>query len=144
MSEDAGVKSNNPIRRPATADAIPVFKELVVAHAREIGYEERRVLEMAAAIEETIDNILRFACADAPAEISIKCSKHEMGMLVIDIRDTGKPFNMLVASSFPSTADFVESGEKLSTVKMKRAFKNVEYRRDGDEGVNILACIVPK
>jgi hypothetical protein len=67
-----------------------------------------------------------------------------MGMLVINIRDTGSPFNMLVASSCPSTADFVEPGQRLSTVKMKKAFKNIEYRRDGERGVNILDCVVPK
>ena len=144
MREDAGAELASQIKRPARADAIPVLKEFVVAHAREVGYEERKVVEIGAALIETVDNILRFACADGTREISVNCSEHEMGMLVISIRDTGSPFNMLVASSFPSTADFVEPGQRLSTVKMKKAFKNIEYRRDGDEGINILDCVVPK
>jgi anti-sigma regulatory factor (Ser/Thr protein kinase) len=144
MSEDAGAKSANRIKRPARADATPVLKEFVVARAREFGYEEGRVLEIGAALVETVDNILHFACADGTREISVRCTEHEMGMLVIDIRDTGRPFNMLVASSFPSTADFVEPGERLSTVRMKKAFKNIEYRRDGEQAVNILLCVVPK
>jgi anti-sigma regulatory factor (Ser/Thr protein kinase) len=144
MSEDAGAKLAGRITRPARADAIPILKEFVVDHAREVGYEEHRVLEIGAALVETVDNILRFACADGTREISIECTEHEMGMLVIDIRDTGSPFNMLVASSFPSTADFVEPGQRLSTVKTKRAFKNIEYRRDGEQGINILLCVVPK
>jgi anti-sigma regulatory factor (Ser/Thr protein kinase) len=144
MSEDASSKLAGQIKRPARADAVPVLEEFVVAHAREVGYEERRVLEIGAALVETVDNILRFACADGTREISVKCSEHEMGMLVIDIRDTGRPFNMLVASSFPSTADFVEPGEGLSTVKAKKAFKNIEYRRDAEKGINILVCVVPK
>ncbi len=132
------------VTRPARPDAIPVLKEFVEAHAREIGYDERKVLEMGAALEEAVDNILRFACADGSRTISVECTEHDMGMLIMEIRDTGIPFNMLVASSFPSTADFVEPGERLSTVKTKKVFKNVEYRRDGDLGVNILLCVVPK
>jgi anti-sigma regulatory factor (Ser/Thr protein kinase) len=144
MSEHAGPELASLITRPARADAIPALKEFVVAHVRGVGYEERRVLEIGAALVETVDNILRFACADGTREISIECTEHEMGMLVINIRDTGSPFNMLVASSFPSTADFIEPGQRLSTVKMKKAFKNIEYRRDGEQGVNILLCVVPK
>jgi anti-sigma regulatory factor (Ser/Thr protein kinase) len=144
MSEDSSARLAGQIKRPARADAIPVLKEFVVAHAREVGYEERKVLEIGAALVETVDNILRFACADDTREISVECTEHEMGMLIIDIRDTGSPFNMLVATSFPSTADFVEPGERLSTVRMKKAFKNIEYRRDGEQGVNILLCVVPK
>ena len=144
MSEESSANLAGRIKRPARADAVPVFEEFVVAHAREVGYEERRVLEIGAALVETVDNILRFACADGTREISVECTEHEMGMLIIDIRDTGSPFNMLVASSFPSTADFVEPGERLSTVRMKRAFKNIEYRRDGGRGENILLCVIPK
>jgi anti-sigma regulatory factor (Ser/Thr protein kinase) len=144
VREDASAKLAGQIKRPARADAIPVLKEFVCAHAREVGYGESRVLEIGAALEETVDNILRFACADGTREISVKCTEHEMGMLVITIRDTGNPFNMLAASSFPSTADFVEPGQRLSTVKMKKAFKNIEYRRDGEKGINILVCVVPK
>jgi anti-sigma regulatory factor (Ser/Thr protein kinase) len=144
MNRDARAELASQITRPARADAIPVIKEFVVAHAREIGYEERKVLDMGAAIEETVDNILRFACADGSRTISIECTENDMAMLVIEIRDTGSPFNMLVASSFPSTADFVEPGQRLSTVKTKKTFKNVEYRRDGERGVNILLCVVPK
>jgi len=144
MNGNAKVELTGRITRPARADAIPALKDFVVAHAREFGYEERRVLEIGAALVETVDNILRFACADGTRGISVECAEHEMGMLVINIRDTGIPFNMLVASSFPSTADFVEPGQRLSTVKMKKAFKNIEYRRDGEQGVNILDCVVPK
>jgi len=144
MKGDPQAKLSSRIKRPVRADAIPALKEFVVAHAREVGYEERRVAEIGAALEETVGNILKFACADGARKISIECTEHEMGMLVIDIRDTGIPFNMLVASSFPSTADFVEPGQTLSTGKMKKAFKNIEYRRDGENGVNILLCVVPK
>ena len=144
MSEDNSARLAGQIKRPARADAVPVLEEFVVAHAREAGYEERRVLEIGAALVETVDNILRFACADGTREISVECTQHEMGMLIIDIRDTGSPFNMLVATSFPSTADFVGAGERLSTVKMKKAFKNIEYRRDGEQGVNILLCVIPE
>ncbi len=144
MSENAKAELAGQIKRPARADAIPVLKEFVEAHAREVGYEERRVLEMGAGLVEAVDNILRFACGDGSRTISVECTEHEMGMLIIEIRDTGIPFNMLVASSFPSTADFVEPGQQLSTVKTKKAFKNVEYRRDGERGINILLCVVPK
>ena len=122
MSENAKAELAGQIKRPPGPMPFRYLKSLW-RPTREIGYEERRVLEMGAGLEEAVDNILRFACADGSRTISVECTEHEMGMLIIEIRDTGTPFNMLVASSFPSTADFVEPGQQLSTVKTKKVFK---------------------
>jgi anti-sigma regulatory factor (Ser/Thr protein kinase) len=132
------------MKRPAREDAIPVLIDFVATHAREMHFPEERIREIGEALEETLRNIVRFACADGTREISMNCTEHEMGALVMEIRDTGRPFNMLVASSFPQTADFMEPGKTLSTGKMKKAFKNIEYRRDADKGLNILVCVISK
>jgi hypothetical protein len=62
--------------------------------------------------------------------------------IVITIVDSGVPFNMLVMSTFPEAFD--DPGEIPSTKKMKKAIKDVEYRRDGDEKKNILSWVVSK
>lgn len=144
MREHVSAKIPNEIKQPARADAIRILAEFVCSHAREIGFEDGKIREMGVAMEETLGNIVRFACADGTREISIRCTEHEMGPLVINIRDSGVPFNMLVATSFPQTADFVDPGQALSTSKMKRTFKNIEYRRDSENGRNILVCIVSR
>lgn len=144
MREHMNEETSSQMKRPAGPDAIPAFADFVSTHARELGFHPDKVREIGEAIKEAVGNIVRFACADGMREISVRCTEHEMGPLVIDIRDSGDHFNMLVVSSFSETADFVDSGQPVSTSKMKKTFKNIEYRRDGEKGLNILVCVVPK
>ena len=134
----------NDITQPARPDALPVLVEFVRAHARTIGCKDERTREIGVAVEEALQNIVQFACADGSGEITIACNIHDMGALLIDITDTGIPFNMLVATSFPETADFIGPGPKPSTNKLKKALGNIEYRIDAYNKRNILACVVWK
>ena len=68
-----------------------------------------------------------------------------MGALLVNIVDTGVPFNMLVLSAFPEIAgDCPTPQEMPSTGIMKKVVKDIEYRRDGDNRTNILAWVVSK
>ena len=63
--------------------------------------------------------------------------------ILLNITDTGIPFNMLAMSAFPEMTE-VDEGQMPSTGKMKKAIKDVEYRRDGAERKNILAWVISK
>ncbi len=144
MKELIAAEVPEEIRRPARAGSIPALVRFVCNSATEMGFPEGRVREIAAGLEEALGNIVQFACADGEREIVVQCSAHEMGALILEVRDSGRPFNMLVATSFPQAADFLEPGQDLSTRKMKKAFRNIEYRRDGEKGQNILLCVISK
>ena len=75
--------------------------EFVSAYAREMAFGEERIGEIRLALEETLGNIIRFACPIGAEEIRITAEAHEMGAIVLNISDTGMPFNMLAMSAFP-------------------------------------------
>ena len=128
----------NEIVQPALADAIPTLVEFVSAHAWEAGFEDTRIQEIGGAVEEALRNIVNFACPDGAGEICISCTVHDSGALLINIVDTGAPFNMLLVDTFPETEDFFKPGEAPSIRVMKRAIKNIEYRRGSDRNTLVF------
>lgn len=134
------------IKMPAQLSSIPALLQFVSGHAREVGFDEAKARDIAIAIEEALLNIINFACRDGQGEIEIKCGTHGEDTFLIDIVDSCMPFNMLVATSFPEADDFAEAdeGRRLSTSKLKRIIRNIEYRRDPKNNTNILCCIVAK
>jgi anti-sigma regulatory factor (Ser/Thr protein kinase) len=130
--------------QPATADKIPALVEFISAHVSEGVFSDARIDEIGQAVEEALQNIVNFACCDRSAEISVRCFYDNTETFRLDIVDTGKPFNQLVAGVFPETQDFVDPEKTLSLKKLKKAIKIIEYRRDGELNKNILACWIPK
>lgn len=133
----------NEMTLPGLSGSIPALVGFVCAHARETAFDEERVRHISRAVEEALRNIVNFACRNREGEITIACDVHEMGALLVDIIDSGEPFNMLVASSFPETGDFYGNRPPETSV-MKRVMKNIEYRRDAKQNRNILACVIAK
>jgi anti-sigma regulatory factor (Ser/Thr protein kinase) len=118
--------------------SIPLFLEFVRRHTWETGYNEAQIQEIGLAVQEALQNIVTFACLDGAGNISISCTTQDSGALVITMVDTGVPFNMLLAGTFSETADFFEPGKIPSTSMMKKAIKNIEYRRGSDRNTLVF------
>ncbi len=131
------------ITAPARDDFVPRLVEFVSAYASEMAFGEERIGEIRLALEEALGNIIRFACPTGAEEIRITAEAHEMGAVVLNISDTGVPFNMLAMSTFAEMADGGD-GRMPSTSRMKRAIRDIEYRRDGAAGRNVLAWVISK
>jgi len=130
------------IRLPASRSSIPTLVKFVGAHVKECGFSEKRVQEIELATEEALQNIIEFACFKREAEITISCVTHDSGALIVNIIDTGAPFNMLLAGAFPETEDFFEPGRIPSTRLIKKAIKNIEFRR-GSNTNTLVFTITP-
>lgn len=126
------------ITRPAEEASIPDLAAFVRTMATECGYRDDTIENLGSATEEAALNIIRFACRDTKAEISIAGLIHDNGALYITITDTGAPFNMLLAGTFPETDDFFGAGQKPSTKIMKKAARNIEYKRNADKNILIF------
>jgi serine/threonine-protein kinase RsbW len=124
--------------KPALTDEIPALVTFVSSHAWEAGFEDERIREIGRAVEEALQNIVRFACPNGRGEIHIACDVHESGALIITIVDTGRPFNMLLAGTFRETEDFFEPGKEPSTSFMKKVIQNIEYRRGSDRNTLVF------
>jgi anti-sigma regulatory factor (Ser/Thr protein kinase) len=138
MKKGAEEDAQNKITQPALVDAIPTLVEFVSTHAWEAGFDNVRIREIGLAVEEALRNIIIFSCPHGTGEISIACNVHDSGTLLIDIIDTGAPFNMLLANTFLETEDFFEPGKAPSTSVMKKAIKNIEYRRGSDRNTLVF------
>lgn len=129
------------ITKPATADSIPLLLEFVSSQVFESGMPEERVQAISLGVEEVLNNILEFSCPEGKGEITISCEFIDSGALLIHIWDTGKPFNMLLAGTFPEV-EAISGHEKIPSTKMlKRAVKNIEYIRGTNK--NILILTIP-
>jgi anti-sigma regulatory factor (Ser/Thr protein kinase) len=126
------------IKGPAERSFIPEFAAFVRGMALECCYSDKTVEDLGRAVEEAVDNIIRFACDETNVEIEISCTVHDTGALYITIADTGAPFNMLLAGTFPEADDFFGSSERPSTKIMKRAAKNIEYKRSSNKNIVIF------
>ena len=129
------------IVRPAKAETMSELVEFVSDHIAEYGFPEDRIEEICKAAEEALRNIIDFAPAGENVEIRIKFGVHNGGGLFITIIDTGKPFNVLLASILPEMEGLDSSGRKPSTTIMKKVVRNIEYKRG--ENCNILIFTIP-
>jgi anti-sigma regulatory factor (Ser/Thr protein kinase) len=140
MKKEPAGEVPEEITRPALAEEIPALVEFVSTHTWEAGFKDERIQEIGLAVEEALQNIVNYACPDGTGEIRMSCTRHDSGALLITIIDTGRPFNMLLASTFPETEDFFDPGKTPSTTVIKKAIKNIEYRRGS--GRNTLVFTV--
>lgn len=141
MKKSDNKEVSNEITESARVSAIPVLLEFVSKHVWEAGFDDEKIRQISLAVEEALQNIIRFACCDGKGNITIACSVHDSGALMINITDTGIPFNMLIMSSFPEAGDFAESGQIPSTKIMKKVVGNIEYRRDVNRNILILTIL---
>ena len=144
------------IAMPANAGSISTLTKFITDHAR-AGFNDEKVHAIGLAAEEAragrgrsldprwryreaLQNIICFACPEGFGEIRVSCTFHDSGSLIINIVDSGVPFNMLLADTFQETQDFFEPGKIPSTKLMKKAIKNIEYRRGTD--INTLVFTI--
>lgn len=135
-------KVESELAERSSFDAVPRFKAFVLEHAGEAGFEKERITDIGEAVEEALGNIVTFSCPEGEGEIKVACTVHEMGSLIVNIIDTGKPFNMLFFTTFPEAEGEGDKARRPSTAVMKRVLKNIEYRRDANR--NILIFTVPR
>lgn len=129
------------IVKPANTDSITALIDFVSVRVQEAGFEDDKIKGIGLAVEEALQNIINFSCPDGKGEIRITFNIHDSGTLLIEIVDSGIPFNMLLAGTFSELDDFFEPGKAPSNKIMKKAIKNIEYRRGTDR--NTLLFTVP-
>jgi anti-sigma regulatory factor (Ser/Thr protein kinase) len=141
---DGAQQIPDEMTQKATMEVIPALIEFVSTHLWEGGFGEERSKEIGLALEEALQNAVNFACCDGAGEITVHCFYDNTETFRLDVIDTGKPFNQLVAGVFPETQDFMDPGKVISLKKLKKGIKIIEYRRDGELNKNILSCWIPK
>ena len=130
------------LRLPAKLENLKRFKESVAGCARAQGFDQKRIYEIELAVEETLVNIFNYAYPETPGDIEINC-KLENGRFIIEIIDSGIPFDMTSLTDPDLTADVEERKiGGLGIFLVKKMVDEVRYRREKDR--NILNLIIKK
>ena len=100
-----------------------------------------RLLDIELAVEEALVNVISYAYEGSPAgDVEVRCALRDDGRLVIEIIDSGAPFDVLAAPPPDLTAPLEErrSGG-LGIHLIKKLSDGVAYRRES--GKNILKLL---
>ena len=133
------------ITLPATLDFLYEFIEFVSSCAREQGFSNERISEIELALEEVLVNIFNSAYRDSGLDgnVEINCKLADTQSFVIEIADTGVPFDILSVREPDVSADIDKRPiGGLGVYFVKRLMDDIKYKREA--GKNILTLMVRK
>jgi len=98
---------------------------------------------MELATEEALVNIFNYAYKETKGDVEIICKLDDDKRFIIEIVDTGIPFNVLSVAAPDSTGDISERQTGgLGVFLIKKFMDAVQYRHEGNK--NILSLILVK
>jgi anti-sigma regulatory factor (Ser/Thr protein kinase) len=137
------VKIYDRIKLPAHLEYLHKFIDFVARCSREQGFDKNRVHEIELATEEALVNIFDYAYKENNGEVEIFCKLDDNKRFIIEIVDTGTPFNVLSVASPDITADISDRQlGGLGVFLMKEFMDAVQYRHEGNK--NILSLIIKR
>ncbi len=119
------------------------FNAFVLDCAKRYGLSPKKIEKLMLAIEEALVNIFNYAYPDSEGYVELSCIEEEKGNLVIEIKDTGIPFNPLLMDT-PDLNSDIEKRKVggLGIYLIKTLVDELDYRREGR--TNILKIIMHK
>ncbi len=128
---------------PARLESLYESLDFVSSCARALGFNAERIGELELVMEEVLVNIFKYAYrGKETGDVTISCSE-DGGNLVMNVVDSGVPFDLLAASDPDITAgvdDRPVGG--LGIYLIKKLMDEVKYRRE--EGRNRLTLVLLK
>lgn len=123
---------------PATLDNLGVLVESVRKAARARMVNPERILDIELAVEEALVNVVSYAYHEEPmGNVEVRCSTLDSRWLVIEVIDSGAPFDVLAAPPPRLTVPIAERrAGGLGIHFIKKLTDYAAYRREG--GRNIL------
>ena len=130
------------LKLPAKLENLQKFMNSISDCARTEGFGQKRIDEIELALEEVLVNIFNYAYPQSPGDVEVSC-KLEAGRLIIEIIDSGIPFDVTARTDPDLTADVEERKiGGLGIFLIRKMVDEVKYRRENDQ--NILTLTVNK
>ena len=137
------VRPSPSLELPAVLESLPQFLEFLSLSAQEMGFDRKEINRIELAVEEAIVNIVRYAYGEESGKINVICRSEHNDALLVEIIDSGMPFNPLDAIKPDLDADIEDrliGG--LGIYLTEKLVDNIHYRREGNK--NILTLILFK
>jgi serine/threonine-protein kinase RsbW len=131
------------ITLPAQLSYLQTFIDFITSCSRDQGFNQKKIHEIELAAEEALVNIFNYAYEGNNGDVEIICRIDDDERFILEIIDTGIPFNVLSVKDPDISADISERRiGGLGVFLMKKIMDAVHYRREGNK--NILTLIVKK
>jgi anti-sigma regulatory factor (Ser/Thr protein kinase) len=129
---------------PAQLAAVAEGLAFVLERAAAVGISPTRAAEIELALEEALVNICQYAYDDSPGTVEIRCTQDEAQQFLIDLIDTGQPFNILTLPPPDLSADIAQRPVGgLGVLFIRTLMDRVTYRRHGNQNILQLAVQLP-
>ena len=129
---------------PARIDSLPRGLALVVECATAAGFPPQRVMEIELAVEEALANICLYAYPGSNGEVEVRCTQDETQHLLIELIDSGIPFDMLARPAPDFTVDAAQRQIGGLGIPLIRALMdNATYHREGARNILRLTVLLP-
>ena len=128
------------ISSPAKIENLEKVLQFVSAFAKKFGITTKRVQELELATEEAVFNIIKYAYPEDTGLVEVSCGVDDNGRIIVEIMDTGTPFNPL-SQSKPNLTDNISDRKigGLGIFFIRKMMDDVKYRHEN--GKNILTLI---
>lgn len=127
------------IALPAEMDHLEALILFAAKHAKDAGFDSKRIREIELAAEEALVNIFHYAYERTTGVVRMACEKTEDDRFQLEISDDGTPFNALTLPDPDLSLDISrrEAGG-LGVFFMKMMADDSRYRRDKESNVLTL------
>ena len=116
----------------------------VVQCATAAGFAPQRVMEIELAVEEALANICLYAYPDSSGEVEVRCTQDETRHFLIELIDSGVPFDMLARPAPDFTVDVAQRPVGGLGIPLIRALMdNAAYHREGARNILRLRARLP-
>ena len=134
------------MRQSAKLESLEGFMQFVITSATDAGFPDKRVQEIELAVEEALVNIINYAYPDKDnGDVEIKCDLEGQGKLIIEIRDSGVPFDVGAQSDPDLDANIAERKiGGLGIFLIRKMADEMQYKREGEENVLTLTILKPQ
>jgi serine/threonine-protein kinase RsbW len=126
-------KSMSELKLPAKIENLQKLMRFVSGFAKEEGFTPKTIQQIELATEEALINIFNYAYPDdETGAVEVRCRMEDQSSLVIDLLDTGKPFDVQSVPEPDLTLDVSERKlGGLGIYLIKKMVSRVHYRREG-------------
>lgn len=125
------------IRLPAKLDSLGKIMETITGSAGQHGADINKTSHIELALEEALVNVFSYAYPAGTGEVEVRCSLKEKNKFIMEIIDSGPPFNPLSEDEPDLTANIDERKiGGLGIFFIKQLMDHIEYTREND--CNIL------
>jgi anti-sigma regulatory factor (Ser/Thr protein kinase) len=120
---------------PAKMEHLGTFITAVTEAAEAKGAGVKKVYDIELALEEALVNIINYAYPEAAGNIELTC-RYEEEWLLVEIVDTGTPFDVLSLPAPDTTLGIEERGVGgLGIHFIRKLMDEVAYRREGNRNI---------